>query len=117
MYVTDVVRAFYKLSISNYENEIYNLGSGQPQTINYLVSLIDKNNEKVYLPERPGEPEVTWANISKIKKHTSWLPNVSFEQGVNLMINNLQDWKEAPLWDKDNIEKATETWFKFMRNS
>ena len=23
----------------------------------------------------------------------------------NLMINNLQDWKEAPLWDKDNIEK------------
>ena len=78
--------------------------------------MIDKNNHKVYIPERPGEPNITWANISKIQEHTKWSPNISFEEGVKIMIKNLNDWKEAPLWDKNSIEIATRNWFKFMSN-
>ena len=114
LYVTDIARAFYELSQSNYENEVYNLGFGKPHTINQLVSIIDKKNSKVFIPKRPGEPDITWANISKIQNHINWVPKISFEEGVNLMIKNLDDWKDAPLWDKDNIELATKTWFKFM---
>ena len=116
LYVTDVAKAFYDLSQSKYQNEIYNLGFGKPHSINELISLIDKNNPKVYIPERPGEPNITWANISKIQEHTKWSPDISFAEGVKIMINNLNDWKEAPLWDKNSIEIATRNWFKFMSN-
>ena len=47
--------------------KIYNLGAANPQSINYLVELI--GGKVVYLPERPGEPEVTWADISLIKTY------------------------------------------------
>ena len=40
LYVTDVVRAFYKASKTKKVGEIYNLGAGNPQTINYLVKLL-----------------------------------------------------------------------------
>ena len=41
---------------------------------------------------------------------------ISFEEGVKIMIKNLNDWNEAPLWDKNSIEIATRNWFKFMSN-
>ncbi len=116
LYVTDVVKAFYDLSLSKYQNEIYNLGFGKPHSINELISLIDKNNSKIYIPERPGEPNITWANIAKIQEHTKWSPVISFAEGVKIMVKNLNDWKEAPLWDKNSIEIATRNWFKFMSN-
>ena len=29
-------------------------------------------------------------------------------------MNNIEDWKDAPLWNEENISKATETWFKYL---
>ena len=37
VYVTDVVNAFYKASTTDRNGQIYNLGGGNPQKINYLV--------------------------------------------------------------------------------
>ena len=66
------------------------------------------------MPKRPGEPECTWADISKIKKDIKWKPSIPFEGGVNEMISNIKDWKNAPLWDNNSIRKATNTWFKYL---
>ena len=112
LYVTDVAEAFYAASQSTKEGEIYNLGAGSPQTINRLTKLIGGKIE--YLPKRPGEPDCTWADITKIKNDLNWKPKVSFEEGVELMIKDIHNWKDAPLWNKDNIKEATKTWFKFM---
>lgn len=112
LFVTDVCEAFYKAAITNYTGEIYNLGAGNPTKVIKLAKLL--SNNFIYLPKRPGEPNCTWANISKIKKQLSWKPKVDFEKGVKIMLKDIYEWKDAPLWNKNNIKKATKTWFKFM---
>ncbi len=113
IYVTDLVRAFYLAAKTKYNQQIYNVGGGNPQSINKLANLIG-GKKIIYLPKRPGEPECTWANISKITKELKWKPKVSFEDGIKLMKNEINNWKKAPLWNKKNINKATKTWFKYM---
>ena len=73
LYVTDVARAFLAAAESPLTGEIWNLGAGNPQTINRLVELIGGTVE--YIPKRPGEPDCTWADISKIQHQLHWQPN------------------------------------------
>ena len=114
LYVTDAAQAFYKLNNSKRVNEIYNLGAGKPTSINYLASMLSKKIIKI--PQRPGEPKVTFAKIQKIKKHLGWKPIIKFEDGVKLMLKDLKKWKSAPLWNPKTIKKATKVWFKYMKN-
>jgi UDP-glucose 4-epimerase len=65
----------------------------------------------VNIPKRPGEPNVTWADISKITRDLGWKPNIPFEEGVARMMAEIQNWRDAPLWDPESIEIATKTWF------
>ncbi len=112
VFVTDVAKAFYLAAISNTYGQIYNLGAGNPQSVNYLVELL--KGDVVYLPKRPGEPDCTWADISKIQKEINWSPQISFEQGVEKILTNISYWKDAPLWEPKSIKEATKTWFNFL---
>lgn len=114
IYVTDICDAFYKAAKSKYKCEIFNVGEGKAKKINHLVRLLG-NNKIIYLPERPGEPKITLANINKIKNYLKWSPQIKFENGVSKMLANINDWKNAPLWDKNSIDKATKTWFKYLK--
>ena len=111
--VKDVANAFYMSGISKKKNEIYNLGSGNPKKILDLIKLLG-SKKIIKLPRRPGEPNCTWADIKKIKKQINWKPNISFKYGVNEMLSNIDNWKDAPLWNKKKIKKATKTWFKYL---
>jgi UDP-glucose 4-epimerase len=112
LYVTDVARAFYLAATSQVTGEIFNLGAGKPQTVNRLVELL--GGERIALPKRPGEPECTWADISKIQRVLGWSQKVSFEEGVAKMLAVIDYWREAPVWDPSSIEKATKNWFSFL---
>lgn len=112
IYVTDVAEAFLLAALTNISGERFNVGAGLPQTINKLVALI--GGQKIFLPKRPGEPDITHADISKITKLIGWRPKVSFEDGVHQMLENIEDWQAAPLWDTEKIQEATRDWFKFM---
>ena len=112
IYVTDIAKAFLAAAKSSYTGQIYNLGSGSPQSINQLVDYI--GGDVVYLPKRPGEPDSTWADISKITVDLNWKPSIEFKEGVAKMMDEIENWKDAPLWDPSSIEKATDTWFRFM---
>jgi len=68
----------------------------------------------IYIPKRPGEPDVTHADITKISAKLNWEPKVSFKEGVAIMLENISAWEKAPLWDPNGIAEATETWFRFM---
>ena len=94
------------------KNEVFNVGCGKPQSVNKLVSLL--GGKKVYIPKRPGEPDCTWADISKIKSKLRWQPKVSFEEGVQNILDNIDYWKKAPLWTPASIGKATRQWFKYL---
>jgi len=47
-------------------------------------------------------------------KSLGWASLVEFEQGVSEMLENIEYWKAAPLWDSRSIKEATKTWFKHM---
>lgn len=112
LYISDLCEAFYKASISNYKNEIFNLGSGNPKKINYLAKLI--YNKKVFLPWRPGEPKKTDANIYKISKKLNWRPKISLKEGIKIILKNIDWWKKAPLWTPKKIKTATKNWNKYL---
>jgi UDP-glucose 4-epimerase len=116
LYVTDVARAFYAAGISNAVGRVYNLGAGKPQSVNRLVELLG-GGEVVHLPKRPGEPDCTWADITRIQAELGWKPEVSFEEGVAKILANIDYWKNAPLWEPSSIAGATKLWFEFMSES
>jgi len=109
LFVTDVAKAFWLAATTDRTGEVWNLGAGNPQSVNRLVELLQ--GEVVHIPKRPGEPDVTFANIAKIQRELGWKQEVSFEQGVAKVVENIDYWREAPLWDPDSIAKATKTWF------
>lgn len=111
-FVTDVVDACYTAAKSSISNEIFNVGSDNTYSINYLVELL--GGEKVYIPKRPGEPDCTFADITKIKELLNWYPKVSFEDGVKIMLENIEMWREAPIWNETSIQAATKDWFKYL---
>ena len=112
LYVTDVAKAFIAAAHTQYVGRVYNLGAGKPQSVNRLVELLGGN--RVYIPKRPGEPDCTWADISRITNELNWRPEVSFEEGVANIVASIDYWRNAPLWDADSIHKATRTWFEYM---
>jgi len=112
LYVTDVALAFLAAAQTSHTGCIYNLGAGNPQSVNRLVELLGGDVD--YIPKRPGEPDSTWADISRIKQELNWQPQVSFEQGVANIVANIDYWHNAPLWNPDSIADATKTWFQFM---
>ena len=91
-----------------------NIGSSKPFiSVNYLASLI--SSKKLKIPKRPGEPDITHANIKKATKVLNWKPKISIEDGMIELLNNISYWKNAPLWNKKNIKKATKNWFKYLK--
>lgn len=113
-YVADVVDAFVSAAESGLEGEILNVGSGNTYSINHLTGLL--GGSVVHLPQRPGEPGCTFADTRKIRELLGWQPKVSFEEGVQAMLDNIGHWRDAPVWDSEGISTATETWFKYLGN-
>jgi UDP-glucose 4-epimerase len=109
LYVTDVAQAFLRVARDAPSGEIYNLGAGDPQSVNRLVELLE--GPVVRIPTRPGEPDCTWADIAKITGAVGWRPEISFADGVARILSDIDYWREAPLWDPDSIAAATESWF------
>jgi UDP-glucose 4-epimerase len=112
VYVTDVARAFLAAAESDVSGEVFNLGAGNPQSVNRLVELI--GGAVTHVPKRPGEPDCTWADIRKIRERLGWQPRVHFDQGVAAMLRDIDRWEDAPVWDPTSIAAATRTWFEFM---
>jgi UDP-glucose 4-epimerase len=110
VHVRDVAQAFILAATSPAQGEVFNVGSGAPQSVNRLAELL--GGERVHLPKRPGEPDATWADIGKITSMLGWRPTVRFEQGIAEMLERIDDYREAILWDTEAIGQATRVWFE-----
>jgi UDP-glucose 4-epimerase len=111
-FVSDVASAFVAVARSGVSGEILNVGSGNTYPVNRLVDLL--GGEKTYIPRRPGEPDSTFADTSKIQNLIGWNPSVSLEDGVSRMLAVIDDWRDAPLWNEQSIADATADWFKHL---
>lgn len=112
IYATDVAEAFLAAAESEITGMRFNVGAGNPQSVNRLIELL--GGDVIYLPKRPGEPDCTFADISQIKALLGWQPRVSFEEGVARMLAEIEHWRDAPLWNRESIALATQTWFQYL---
>jgi UDP-glucose 4-epimerase len=112
VYASDVATAFLAAAQSDISGERFNVGAGNPQTINRLVELL--GGDVIHVPKRPGEPDCTFADIGKIRKVLGWQPKVDFTEGVSRMLADIEHWRDAPLWDQASIAQATRTWFQYL---
>jgi UDP-glucose 4-epimerase len=111
-FVTDVVDAFVTAARSDVSGEILNVGSANTYSVNRLAELL--GGDTVHIPKRPGEPDSTFADIRKIQRVLGWRPRVSFEEGVAIMLHNIEYWREAPVWNPTTIADATKEWFEYL---
>ncbi len=109
VYASDLAEAFLLAATTPLAGRVWNVGRGDPQPVNHLVELL--GGDVVHVPKRPGEPDCTWADITAVRRDLAWEPKVSFEEGVGRMLEQLDYWREAPLWDAASIEEATRPWF------
>ena len=111
-YVTDVADAFVTAAASDVTGEIFNVGSGGHYSVNRLVELL--GGDVVHIPPRPGEPEVTFADTRKIERGLGWHAQVSFEEGVRRMLEDIELYRDAPVWEPETIAEATADWFRYL---
>ena len=95
--------------------KVYNVGSGGTYSVNSLIDLL--GGERIYIPKRPGEPDCTFADITKITRELGWQPKVKFADGVREMLGHIEDWRDAPVWTEDKIRDATRDWFRYLGKS
>ena len=83
VHVKDVARANYMAAtssllyhdqIENHLGEVFNVGSGTCYTIQQIANAISLN--QTYIPERKGEMDTTFADITKIDKLIGWKPEI-----------------------------------------
>lgn len=113
IHISDIVEALYKAAFSKFKGKVYNVGGGKEISVNQIANLISK--KRISIPKRPGEPDRSLSDIKKIKKDLNWKPKVSIEKGVKNLLDNIHNWKTAPVWTPKKIKKATKIWFKFLK--
>lgn len=112
-YVSDAVSALLAAANSDKSGRCYNVGSDNPVSINRLAQLLGAN-ETVSVPKRPGEPDCTFADTTRIKSELGWSADVTIEKGVEKMLQHIEYWRDAPVWTPDAIAVATADWFKYL---
>ena len=111
-YVTDVARAFLAAALSDVSGQSFNVGSGGTYSINSLVETL--GGPSSYISKRPGEPECTFADTTRISEVLGWAPEVSFDEGVHSMLEHIDYWRDAPVWNPESIAEATTEWFTYL---
>jgi len=89
-YISDIVEGIISALNIDFNYEIFNLGNSNPTNLSHLISLIEKKLGKSakikYLPEQPGDPSITFADISKSKRMLSYEPKLKIEEGIKRFV-------------------------------
>ena len=109
IYISDAITATLMAAESAVVGEVFNVASGRAHSINQLVQLMGAK-EVVHLPARPGNPQHSLGDIRKIQKSLGWEPEVSLAEGVQRVLKRIEDWRDAPVWTSESVERATAQW-------
>jgi UDP-glucuronate 4-epimerase len=95
-YVNDTVAGI--LAALDYQTpyEIFNLGNSHPIRLTEMIETIEaclgKKARIEWLPDQPGDVPITYADITKARKHLGYNPETTFRQGVQQVV----DWYLGP---------------------
>jgi len=115
-YIDDVVDAIFDCSFkkpqedksSDFHNlnpsesfaphKIFNVGNGKPIKLLQFVEILEKCMKKKaiknFMPMQPGDVEVTYADINKLKDWIDYKPKTDFETGINKFVNWYKDYRK-----------------------
>lgn len=92
LFAGDLVKGIHA-SMNSKQSGVYQLGSGQPTSLNQLIkamSVIVGKDRKIkirYEPFRKGEIHSTWCDIAKAKKEIGFNPVTRLEEGLHITWN------------------------------
>ena len=112
-YVTDVAKAFALASELGKPTGVFNISLGDPKSILELADLISQ--QRIFIPYRPGEPDITWGDSLPFRESFNWKPSINLEDGVSKCLDNISWLNEAPVWTPESIHDATTSWFKYLQ--
>lgn len=84
-FVDDIVNGMIAASHRNGNNDVFNLGSGRPVAMEQLLEYLQKYFPAMkvkHAPERAGDVNATWADITKAQQAFGYKPTVTFEEGL-----------------------------------
>jgi CDP-paratose 2-epimerase len=95
-----VVNLYFKAKdVRQAYGQVFNIGGGIENSLS-LLELFDMlerklNIKMIYtqLPWRESDQKVFVADIQKVSKVVGWIPEVSKDQGIQLMINWLKSYE------------------------
>ncbi len=108
VHARDVASAFHLAATTSLHGRIWNVGSGETQTIDHIADLI--GGPTVRIPERHGDPHTARANIGRIFLDLGWHPRVPFAHGLAELLADTAAWRDAPVWLPDVMQRETAQW-------
>ena len=89
-YVTDTVAGIMACTQKEFGYEIFNLGESQTVTLSQLTELLEKSlGAKAILDRQqaqPGDVPITFADITRARKHLGYNPKIKIEEGIPLFV-------------------------------
>jgi UDP-glucuronate 4-epimerase len=93
-FIDDAVTANLLAATSTVSGEVFNIGGISHLTVREAISLIEKHTGKQatlhHLPEQPGDPKHTFADITKAKTLLGYDPQFDVEKGIALQIQQVR---------------------------
>ena len=102
-YIDDIIKGirsslFYNNNSKNSYHKLYNLGNNKPESVNKIVTIIEKllnkKAKKRFLPMQLGDVKNTFADIKQSKKHLGFNPNTNIEKGLESFIAWFKSYKK-----------------------
>ena len=96
--VVDVVRAYALLMEKGRSGEAYNVGSGQPRSVQSLLdTLLSLSSVKIRVERdparmRPSDVPIIYGDITKLRTDTGWEATIPFEESLRRV---LAYWREV----------------------
>jgi len=94
VHVNDVVKALIIGAYSNVKNDVFNVGSGTPTSINDLFSILKEiynyNKDASYLEKRKGDIQKSLSSISKIQNELGYEPSIDLFSGLKKLAEGLK---------------------------
>jgi len=97
LYVTDLLKSYEQFIQKGRKSDVFNIGGG-PQNTTSLLEFIDLLEKKLgyrirkrFKGWRASDQKVYISDISKVKKELGWCIRVPFEEGVERLLNWVQE--------------------------
>ena len=85
-HIDDIVEALVSIVGKDFRAEDFELGRGVNFSIDEIADCFGKDYPREYLPERPGEYDMTLADSSKAKELLNWNPTLNIKDYIEQWI-------------------------------